>query len=129
MSAGTALRMTIFTGFETILSRRAVQGGGGWTRDDPVPVPGLSSAADSVINEEDDYGASHGDQETVEIHAGYTGQAQESGEPSADDGADDAQNDVHDEALAPFINQLASDETGDQTEHDPGENRHLEPLL
>jgi hypothetical protein len=40
-------------------------------------------------------------------------------EPAYREGADDSENDVEDHALALFIDNLAPDETGEQTKHDP----------
>ena len=44
-----------------------------------------------------------------------------------DDGADDAEHDIHHQAFARTIDNLGADETGDKAHDEPGKNRHLKP--
>ena len=76
-------------------------------------------SADPVVDEQHDDCSGDGYGDAVEIQAGYSGKAEETGEPSADDRSHDAEDDVQDEAFASLIYQLAADKTRNQPENDP----------
>jgi hypothetical protein len=77
------------------------------------------SSPDSVVNNQKDHGTNHSDQQAIQVQACDSGGAEGIKEPASNDGADNPQNDIEDQALALFIDNLAPDETGEQTKHNP----------
>jgi len=68
------------------------------------------SAAKRVVHNEDDDGAGDADQDAVEVEAGHTHPSELLEEPASDNCADDAENDVQQEALARLVDDLAGEE-------------------
>jgi predicted protein tyrosine phosphatase len=93
-----------------------------------APARGRSSASrdDGAIDQQNDYGADDGDDDAVEVKAGDRAVAERAADVAADDGADHAQHDVHNQSGPGPVDQLAADEAGDQAEHDPRKKAHGE---
>jgi hypothetical protein len=72
-----------------------------------------------VVNHQEDNRTDNSDQQAVQIQSRDAGSAEGVEEPASSDSADDPQKDVEYEALALFIDNLAPDETGEQTKHNP----------
>jgi hypothetical protein len=78
-----------------------------------------------VVDQKDHDRTGNGDKHAVEIQAGNTLFAEEAEQISPDNGAYNSQADVQPEPLASSIDDLASDEAGDKSEHDPAQDTHL----
>src|SRR5581483_5016933 len=92
----------------------------------------LARAAGDGVVEPQQHGGSHDrDEHTVEIEAGDAGRAERGEEIAAHHGADDSEYDIHQQPLAGAAHDLARDEARNQTQHNPGKNRHVTspPLL
>ena len=85
-------------------------------------------AGDRVVGEQDDDGADHGDDEAVDVEPGDGRAADERGKETADKGADDAEDDVEQQALAGLVDDLAADEPGESAEDEPTNDGHDELL-
>src|SRR5262249_16704729 len=71
----------------------------------------------------------NGDDETVDIQAGHAVHTDQTEQPAPDHSAHDTQGNVEEEPFAPLVDQLAPDETRDQAEPDPRDDRHGLALL
>src|SRR5579864_82689 len=74
---------------------------------------------DGVVGNQDYDCSNDGHAEAVDVDAGHAVGSEETEEPSSDDGTDDSQNDVEEETFPRLVDDLASDETGNQTQHNP----------
>src|SRR5512144_866464 len=88
------------------------------------PLRANAAAAQRVVHHQDDDRADGGHQNAVEIDAADARVAELIEEPAADDGADDAEEQVPDEPFTAFVDELAADETADDSDDDPGQDRH-----
>jgi hypothetical protein len=79
-----------------------------------------ASAKDGVIQDQNDYGADYGNEHAIEVQPGHTALTHRIEEPTADKGSDDSENDVQNDALPGFVDQLTGDESRDESEDDPG---------
>ena len=77
-----------------------------------------------MVDHQHDDGPDHGDDEAVEVEAGDRRGTDQREQEAADDRADYAKNNVEQEALARFVDDLAADESGDETEQNPSNKRH-----
>src|ERR1700736_5282185 len=82
------------------------------------------SPAKRTTEQQDDDRADYRDEHAVEVEAGHSRLAEGGEEPAADDRADDAKQDVDEQPLAGLVDDLAGDEAGNQSEDDPGDDRH-----
>jgi hypothetical protein len=69
-------------------------------------------AANGVIDDQDNYGADYSDQNAVKVQAGDARLAEAIEEPATHYSADDSEEDVEYQSLTGFVDDLASDETG-----------------
>src|SRR4051812_34566239 len=81
-------------------------------------------ACDLVIGPEHDDGTDYGHDQTPDVETRDAGRTEGAEDQTANDGADDAQHDIHDHALAGLVDDLAADEAGDKAENDPADNAH-----
>jgi hypothetical protein len=89
-------------------------------RETPVHAPLISDGfLNGVIANQDYDCANDGNAEAVDIDAGHAVGSEETEKPSSDDGTDDPQDDIEEETFSRFVDDLASDETGNQTQHNP----------
>jgi hypothetical protein len=72
-----------------------------------------------VIDQKHDDRADDGDDDAVEIEAGYSLSTSQGKQKSPDHRADDAEHNVQNHTLAGFVDDLASDEASNQAEDDP----------
>src|SRR5512146_401492 len=79
-----------------------------------------AAAAQRVVHHQDDDRADRGHQDAVEVDAGGARVAELIEEPAAHHGADDAEEQVSDETFATLVDHLATDETADDSDDDPG---------
>jgi len=70
-----------------------------------------------VIGKQDYDCANHGDAEAVNVDASHAVGSEKTEKPSSDDGTDDTQDDVEEKTFSRLVDDLASDETGNQTQH------------
>src|SRR6476660_4652219 len=87
-----------------------------------------AAAADGMIDPQHQHGADDRDQHAPDVESGDAGLADHVEEIAADHGADDAEHDVHQDALTGADIDLARDEARDQAQHNPGYNRHFQFL-
>src|SRR5512142_1378038 len=80
--------------------------------------------AQRVVHHQDDDRADGGHQDAVEIDAADARVTELIEQPAAHDGADDAEEQVSDEPLTTSVDELATDETADDSDDDPGQDRH-----
>lgn len=73
-----------------------------------------------MIEDQHDDCSDHGDQQAVQIQACNTGGSEEAKHKAADDCANDAQDDIHEDSLAMLVDDLAGKESGNESENDPG---------
>ena len=73
-----------------------------------------------MVNHENHHGADHRNHHAVQIQPGYAGPAERGKQPAANEGSDDAEQDVEHYSFASPIDQLAADEARDETQDDPG---------
>src|SRR4029453_15851964 len=78
-----------------------------------------------VIDHEQHRSPHDRDEHAVEIEAGNAGRAERGEEIAAHDGADDAEYNIHQQSLPCSADELARDETRDQSQDNPGDNRHV----
>jgi hypothetical protein len=78
-----------------------------------------------VIDQQHHRRAHHRDDHAVNVQACDSGRAKQIKEKTADESANDSKGDVEPETLTLSINDLASDEPGDQAEDDPADDPHL----
>src|SRR5215472_12267768 len=81
-----------------------------------------------VIGDENDDRADHRNEHAPEVKAGDPGSAEMLEQPAADHAPNDPEQNVQEKALAAALYDLARDETGDQPQNDPAEDRHLVAL-
>jgi hypothetical protein len=92
-----------------------------WTGMKPVHTCALSFL-DGVIDEEYYHRANYCHNQTVDIEASYAVGPEETEQPPADNSADDSQNDVENKTFSRLVDDFTSDETCNQTQHDPRQN-------
>src|SRR5690348_10964217 len=87
---------------------------------------GIARAAgkQQVVDDQEHDRANHGDPQAVEVESGHSGHAEPAEQPAADHGANDAEHDVQEKSFARFVDDLAGDESGDESENDPGDEGH-----
>jgi hypothetical protein len=86
----------------------------------PIEVdfePASDGSPDGVVSNQQDHRSDHSDQQAVQVPSVNPGSAEDVEEPASSDSADDPRKDIEDPALALFIDNLAPDETSEQTEH------------
>ena len=76
-----------------------------------------------VVDDQHDNGADDRDKHRVQVKSGDALAAQSAEDRAADQRAEDAERDVPNAAFATAVYDVAGDEPGDETEHDPTENR------
>src|SRR5581483_1986886 len=81
-----------------------------------------------AIDEKHDDRADHRDEQAPEVEAGDALMADQAEQESADQRADHAEGDVHQKAFAGLVDDFAGDESGDESENDPGDDSHSPPL-
>jgi hypothetical protein len=86
------------------------------------------TAEQGVIDEQDHDRANHSYKHAVDIEAGNRRGAERGKQPAADEGADNAEDDIQQNTGTGVIDDFARDETSDEAEDKPGENGH-ETLL
>src|ERR1700730_2325241 len=97
-----------------------------------IPRSGLTSSApaNGMVQEQDNHRADDGHDDAFDVepadsrhrmHPGLSSEGLE--EPPADHRADDAEEDVPRDALAPFVDDLAGEKPRDESEDDPGDER------
>src|SRR5215467_1974209 len=84
--------------------------------------------SDCVIGQKHDHSADDRDKHAVQTETGQARLTKETEQPATDERTDHTENDVEEKALPPAVDDLASDETGDQPENNPTENRHTRTL-
>jgi hypothetical protein len=82
------------------------------------------AAYHGVVDEQDDDRANHGHEHAVKVEAGNPGPAKRSEEPPADYRTDDPEHDVQHHAFASLVDDLAGNETSDETQDKPPNDRH-----
>src|SRR5271167_2039626 len=88
-----------------------------------LPLDG-SSTDDGVVDDQDHYRTDHRHDDAVDVKAGHRFGAEEGEEKAANDRTDYAENDVKNDALTRFVDDLARDKAGDQAENEPSDDRH-----
>jgi 2-phosphosulfolactate phosphatase len=92
----------------------------------------MSAASDRppehVIDKQDNDGANHRHNQAVQIHPAYSGGPKEREQPSSNDCAHDAQQDVLAHPGSFLIHDLAADKPGQQTQNNPCKERHTDIL-
>jgi signal transduction histidine kinase len=68
------------------------------------------ATAQGVIDDEEKDGADHRDQQAVDVQPGDTRVPESAEQPAADERPDDAEDDVHEDALTRLVDDLAGDE-------------------
>ena len=81
-----------------------------------------------MVDHQDDDSADYCHHHAVEIEAGDAAGSDGSEDEAANNRADDAEHDVEEEAFAGFVDDLAGDETGNQPQNDPPDDRHHAPV-
>jgi hypothetical protein len=81
-----------------------------------------------VVSHQENNGADYSHQQAVQIQSRNSGGAEGVKEPTANEGADDPQKDVKHHALALSVNNLAPDETREQTKYNPRQKGHFVQL-
>jgi signal transduction histidine kinase len=79
--------------------------------EEDSPSDAGRSATDGVIDDEQKHCADHRDQEAVDVQAGDARMPEGAEQPTADERADDAEDDVHQDALTRLVDDLARDES------------------
>ena len=84
-----------------------------------------------MVGDENNYGADDSNDDAFQIESGDSRNRMDFGEvpvgrkePSADDGTDNAEEDISGDSLSPVVDDLATDEPRDEPEDDPGNERH-----
>src|SRR3954468_12581111 len=100
-----------------------------WLRGALLPVRSAPSAngataGQEMVDDQHDDGTDHRHEHAVDVEAGHARRPELVEQKAADHRADDAEDDVEQQALALAVDDLAGDEAGDQTEHDPADDRH-----
>ena len=94
------------------------------------PLANLSHhPTDRVINDKHHHSTDNRDEHAVQVETGHTGRAETLKQPSPNDPADHPEDDVEEETFPLPVHDLAGDETGDQPEDDPAEDRHIRTPL
>ena len=75
-----------------------------------------------MVDQQHDDRADDGDEQAVEVEAGYWGRAEEREQVAADNRADDAEHDVDDDAVAAALDDTAGDEAGDEAQDEPDDD-------
>ena len=83
---------------------------------DDHPAPALdTSANECVVQDEYDYGADYGYQNAVEVDAGHSGHSELLKKKSTNHRPDNAEDDIEQHAFAGLVDDLAADESRDQS--------------
>jgi hypothetical protein len=85
--------------------------------------------ADHPCDGDDDAGTYQGDQDADDVEAVYVQAQEPTGKEAPNHCADDAEDNVADEAVAAALHELAGKESRDKPEDDPGKNTHDAPLV
>ena len=72
-----------------------------------------------MVDDQHDNRANHGNKHAVEVETGNPSGAELREQKAAYNGTDNAKDDVEDQTFAGLIHDLAGDEPGDQTQHQP----------
>src|SRR5262245_58246160 len=83
-----------------------------------------AASSNGVVDPQHNDGAHDRDDHAPEIEAGDPRSAEGAEYEAADDGSDDPQHDVEQQALTLRIDDLASDESRDQAQYDPADDGH-----
>src|SRR5690349_6626031 len=78
-------------------------------------APLHAAGEDHVIEQQHDDSADHGHEHAVDVEARHAGVAQPREQPAAHHCADYPENDVEEHAFAGLVDDLAADESGDQS--------------
>src|SRR5947209_4121670 len=87
-----------------------------------------SASPDRVVDHQENHSSDDGHDETVDVQPGDPAHAEQVEQPAPDHRADDTQTDVEEESFARLVDQFAADETRDQAEHYPRDDRHWSAL-
>src|SRR4051812_36582620 len=93
------------------------------------PSANHPTACREMVDGQHDHGADDCHEHAVEIEAGDASSPKLVEEKATDDGADDTQHDVKDNAFAFLVDDLAGDEARDEAENDPPDDRHRSVLI
>lgn len=74
-------------------------------------------------NQEHD-GAEYSHENAPEIKSGYACRSNDAKQEPAEERADNADNDIANNPFSMIVNDLAANESGDQPEHEPRDDRH-----
>jgi len=77
-----------------------------------------------VVYEKHHDGADGRNDHAVEVKSGYTAHSEFVEEPATDDCSDDSEQNVHNDAFSPAIDDLARDEPGNKSKDDPRNECH-----
>jgi hypothetical protein len=97
-----------------------------WYRYLPV---GTSATGYRVIDQQYDDCPNDCNDHAIEIEAGNAACAKLCENKASDKCTDNAEDDVEKETRACFVNDLAGDEAGYKSKHDPADDRRCAPLL
>jgi hypothetical protein len=84
-----------------------------------------SPTGDGVVDDQDHYRTDHRYDHTVNVKAGYWFRAEEGEEKAPNYSTDYAENDVENDALARFVDDLARDKAGNQAKNEPSDDGHF----
>ena len=93
------------------------------TNPEARALPG-SSPSEEVVENQQNHRAGSRYEEAVEVESAYARGSKHAEQPATGKSAYNTQQDVEQYALASPIDNLAADESGNQTENDPGQKRH-----
>jgi hypothetical protein len=65
-----------------------------------------------MVDNEQKHGTNNSDEQAIQIQSGYSACTERAEQPSANYGTDNPEENIQDQPLAPFVYQLASDESG-----------------
>src|SRR5689334_22780035 len=85
---------------------------------------GSAPAGNSVVDDQDHNCPDHSDDHAVDVEAGDPRAAERREDEAPHDRSDDTEHDVHDHAFTALVHDLAGDESRDETENNPSEQRH-----
>src|SRR5579885_251257 len=86
-------------------------------RESATRAPALGASAlagDGVIDQQHHDGSANGHEQTVGVEARDAGHAEDSEQPAPHEGADDPENDIHQNSLSALVDDLACDESRDE---------------
>src|SRR5580765_2888273 len=83
-----------------------------------------SSASYGVIDDQDQHSPNHSNNKAIQVYARDPVCSEHAEHPAPDYRANDTQHDIQEYPFASLVHKLAADEPSNQTQHDPGQNRH-----